>query len=697
MRKSLFRAFLFAASFALVAGGLLSACGDPAAPGGKDDPRDQKKTKPPPQDGRIVHVAPCPAGQNGMDAASICSVERSYNTEHPLKAKVLTGDGNPAPDRVVHYEIVSQDESGLVNLLSKQQTTEDNGVAETTIVMSPDTTGNAKVKAYTNDENLGTVYWNIRVSPKGMAEYEVHVVYEGEAEVNQTEVAIFKSDKTCDQLRSKWAIRRNDSFDRTQLPTNITSKTEPLNPSGNKLERTFYFSENLEKQKAYTVWARSFKLKGNNKNEPDVELAWGCKDMNDKLGELENVQVEIKLKDHIPLLKEKYDVVHHFDLLNALPDKVEKWIRLLGLAVRSPGAFLVGCDSDDTYEVGNTTKKLCPHLKMGESMDGLLIELLGFLGNSNSTIKGWIQDLKNNDLINETLRTAVDEVVFKLVGKNEFADTAVKVTRDIFDSLQNFGVKGPMRFMNQPMPTYQNGEAVLQIPKDGAMQAWHEFAFYWQKDQMCEKAQDFQACRTSWFLAQEIMEGQDSAIEGKFSATMTGSQDLHINQHKLKFNFGALLIGVVEHVVLPRYFSKAANNGGDVVKDLDTDPADGTVTLEELLGGTIADCGKVAKKVGTFEDTIEKVCKGLRKKLVEKFEEMLIKQLSFESDNVTIGSPQGKPCTIYQPGVYPDSWNNQPLPFIDRLGKQDKGKQCDWDVKFSFADSVPGTFYGTTN
>ena len=686
---------------ALAAGGGVMACGGYSNPGeGEDPPPENQNPDPPPQNGKIVHANDGCEGKTGEDDP--CYLDETTHREFGLSVKVQKPGGEGAGNRQVNYEIVSQDSSSLLSLATKSDTTNDDGIAEVNIRTSDMETGSGRVKATTTNDELGAAFWDLTISKKGGSAYEVHVKYDGDSTIGEAEVGLFSSSKSCDQLRDAWEIRRNDDFSPTNLPSSLTRDTRRLNLEGNMLQQTFTFggddSEVPKTGNSYTVWVRGFKQQNDGTSEPPVELGWGCEDDTAELTVDDTVEVEVNLRDHIPQLREKYTVRHNFDLVDALPDRVENGIRLIGLFVKSPGAFVVGCKPGDTQvERGGEQVDLCP--------DGEVDGVLDFLGNLNflpDSIKDYAEQATENAAVRESVRDVLDAYIIDKLFKNvSWANTARKMSEDIYKTVTNFGVKGEMRFETRPSPEYgQNGEPQLTLPEDGTSQSWQEFSFYWRDSQNCEDSEDFQSCRTQWWPAQKFLSGDDRFIEGNFEAHMGGANALHISEHNLNLNFGALVIGAVEQVVLPRYFSDVGSDGGNVVRDVDENE-DGTVTFQELLGGTLVNCQSIVDS-GDFssealEDAVFRLCENFQSAIVDRFKTAIKERLSLNDATVTIKSPEGEPCEIHQPNPYPGQPDSSPkLPYIERLGKVDA--KCSWDVNIDFAsDTVEGFFYGTSD
>ncbi|MFB6265325.1 MAG: hypothetical protein ABEL76_17125, partial [Bradymonadaceae bacterium] len=574
----------------------------------------------------------------------------------------------------------------------------------------------------------------IGVAPKGGGNYRVDIVHKGKSRIEDLKVALFpapksksggqKGGKSCGDLRDAFDDRRDPSTNATIPPADL-EVTDQMDANG----KTGEVLIPRDRGKAYTVWVRGYKLTANT-NEPPVEYAWGCA-TGGKVSPGKTVEVDVALRDQLPLLKSRYDkVTHHYNLVGVLPPNIRRIINLVGMFTKSPGAFVVGCDKDKT--TGRNGKKLCPQ----GDVPGLLEVLKDQLP---SNLAQAIDDLKSSGIWGSTLRQIIDQVAFSIIGQSKLAGESINIARDVYDNLRNFRVRGPITFdrAQLPKPSYgQNGSAVQQsIPKAAAVQKWNEFGFFWNDG--CKNAKDPKACRTKWFSARKIIKNKNrtnaAGASGHFAAMRGGLKTVSIEPHSLKVNFGGLLIGLLERVVLPRYFSDGVQR--ETVVNLDDNCPnrnkacpDGEVTFTELFRAVL-DCNDVAdavdKRVG-LGSTAKKVCRSLQSQIVARLKGYIRKQLSVSSKGVvelesgtliregethngqTCSPKNGKkrcevdaPCTLEQPATYPGSWKQSPLPYVQSFGSKDPhDARCDWivDVTFSgqYTGKVAGTFYGPT-
>lgn len=706
-------ALLFALS---LGGATLTACGSFAAgdsPGGDSEP--EHETEPPSGEARLFHATSPTCTEGLSDLTKPCSFSWATENSIELRAKLLDEEGNPSPDHAIDFEL--SEGADLGRLDSTTPTTDAEGIASVELTTG-ESRGELKITASTRNDEVNDLEWIVNVRPEGGGELLVNVNYEGAyddiseiPDVDQTRVSLFESSKDCDTLRSEFGVRHERNFDLSNLPTSETSREESLGSDGTA---TFTFNESVDTGTAYSAWVQTYRA-AQSDDEPEVEVAWGCAASSDELQLGETIEVDVEVLDHAPILEEEYQLTHHFNLTEALPDSVERWVGLLGLLVKSPGAFLVGCEPGDTKTLPDGTMvELCE--------DGGIDGIISLISNSDiaksilpSDVVQWVEDILNSGLAREAARDAIDSIVLEQLDDISGVAEARTITDDIISSLEHFGVRGPMRFDNRPRPTYEDGEPVVEFSEEAAVQKWTQFAFYWRYGENCEDANDYNSCRTKWLDADDFASGSDGLIEGQFSAKMTGIRSLQIDEHSLTFNFGDVLIGLLEHVVFPHYFSAEAG-GDNVIKDVDTEAPKGVVTFDELLGGLLVRCDDIADQPpigdddgsvnGTLETAVNKLCTNLRSSLVDQLKDWIKAELKLENTRVTVASPtseleqwdEDQPCTLHQPDSYPESWNNAPLPYIEQLGEKDA--QCEWNASFlsdsdsSAFDDISGTFYG---
>lgn len=674
--------------------------GDVTGPG-NSGPQEPPVGEDPPDGGTFSHL-----DESGCDSTrASCTRNEEAGRSIFLQARVTDGAGRASSNNVVYYAIESGRDLAEFAPASSALTGVD-GVAAVELNIG-DNEGRVRVSARTDDPGMGTLTWEVYIRPSGRGAYVVDVMYDGEAGLGDSQVLVFPGSVSCDELVLGYAERRSGDVDLGTLPVALAEETKRLEVSDTgRLGATYSFDQRLEASESYTVWARGYRLPAANVSEPTVELTYGCAEGGVvQPGRL--TDVDIAMVDHVPVFQGPYSVTHTFDLVDAIPDKVERFVRLFGLLVASPGSFLVGCQPG---AVGINGEELCPE-SHGGSVKGLL-DLLAESAIPEDTdsrflqrIQSLLDRLEGSSLGRDALRTVVDALVIHEVYRaNPAVGTATEVTADILDTLRHFTVRGPMRFDADVLPSIVDGTPQLDLPEGAATQTWNEIAFRWTGDRQCLGDDDPKSCRTRWYDLRRIVGSGREPVSGSFAAQLENDGGLTIESHSLDFNFGAVALGALEHAVLPRYFSSKDGSGG-LVADLDGaagGAADGVVTVEEILQGTLADCHVVAIGVdggrGPLYSTVRTACNELVHGLTVKLEDLLIDALRVDGDTVRVSTSRTamgqSACQVSQPGVYPSSWEAEPLPIVGRIGGSAPEQRCRWTMGLSFSpDPISGSFW----
>jgi hypothetical protein len=603
-----------------------------------------------PEDGQLLHVAP------DCDPGSVsCLVDLTWSSSKPLMAKLVDADGEPIENAAVEFEMPRNEAEGTFLSAATVYTNED-GIAE--VELQADTTsGSAEVRA--SAEGLEPIKWVVGVSSKGSAAYRVMFEHAGNADLKKITVRLLESSVTCDEFMAN--PNQQAIFQRDNL----------VDAQGNLPTVVFPDIDNGE---SYTAVAKAFSAQND-----EVEVAYGCKDGNPPIENGQPVDVIVPLIDYIPHIVGEYSVTHSFDLRDALPENVRQIVDLIGLLATDPGAFLVGCPDGGSG---------CP----AGGVDGLVQILVDFLPAGD--LRDTITDFLNSSIGNGIVRDAINGIADDWLDNNapEWLDNTVDISGDIYETLKEFRVEGLIRISERPVVEIDEntGEVVGLIQEGTAEQVWSEFLFFWSNG--CEGAADPQACATRSFGASEF--ATDGVVDGEFTATVVGSNKLIINQHTLSLNYGALLVGVVEKVVLPAIF-------GNECGDSDNLPCDSIdLALQEIIA-----CSDVADAVADPGETtygiVDNLCQNLLAEASDRLRAYASENLVASGEDVfLIGSPSEEACTIYQPEVYQDDWPGKPRPYIEKFGEEDPtDMRCKWDVSIKFSDSytaeMDGNFYGT--
>lgn len=502
---------------------------------------------------------------------------------------------------------------------------------------------------------------------------------------------LYKSDVTCAMIREDLARERDDDPN-----TNPTLTAESTNLGIANIDGTLplVVFPGLANNQAYTVSAKALSRANN-----EVESAFGCQDNNPPITNGNSVDVTVNLIDNLPRIAGSYDVTNTFSITDAicnpdgqggydgvLPGGVCLAIDLIGRLATDPASFLVGEGNGDT------------------GLIGLIVDFLpdnGLLGDLKNAINSFL----NNGFIAGLGRDALNSFFDDWINNNapSWVKSAVDITGDIYKSLKEFKVSGVMRISTEPQASFDaNTNEVIGILAADAMgtkpgkQVWEEITVFWTG--ACAPNAPA-ACRERTFSAGDLG-ATSSVIEGYFTGSIVPLNDpenpgygLNIDEHTLTLNYGVLILGIIEQVVLPSIFGQnvtSIESALDQLLILAVGGNDGCDSLGQFIADSVGG-GDTVKNIG------KNLCTNLLESASDGIREFLTENLTIGGeDNFLISTPDGKPCRIYEPSVYSGEWTGKPLPYIEDLGKAEM--QCEWDVKIKVSASeiinTEGTFSG---
>lgn len=616
------------------------ACGDDTTSSESNEGRPDNTTDTPGDDGELRHL-----GDSCDSDESTCTLTLTTGTEQDLEVELVDGDDTPVHDAQIDFEVDNEGDAEVG--VGSSSTYTDAGEASTTVT-SGENVGNASITAsVADDEDVDPIEWEVVVSSKDAGPYEVTFAHDGEAELGDLDVRLYEPDTSCSDLESG------------SPPTAAHERSDAVSSSGDFPPVTFPDIQNGE---SFTVAAHAYSYENG-----EVEAAYGCEDDTDEVDSGSAVEVEVELIDHLPQVAGEYAVTHHFDLRDALPDRVRGVVNLIGRLATDPGSFVLGCPDDGGEE--------CPD--DATSLVGILVDFL-----PDGDLKDSIEDFVDSDIANAVARDAINQVAEDWLSQVPGYDEA----GDVYDTMRQFRVDGTMRIDDEPDVSVdeENGEVVGELADGAGYQQWEEIVVYWTGNCSEDDAED---CPERSFGTRDL-DQDTTAVEGEFGGTVTGD-GLEIDAHTLSLNYGALLTAIVENVILPEVF-------GDNCGDSENEACD---SFEDSLR-TMLDCGDVASLVadeegGSTYDVVEDMCDNLVDQAGNQLRDYAAEELVAEGDDVfQIGS--GSTCQLHQPDSYEESWETSPYPYAETLGTEEE--ICEWDVSIQFSGDDPtevgGEFWG---
>lgn len=607
--------------------------------------------------GRLMHVTPCDPNQTS------CTVPLTFAAQADLNVKFIDGNGNPVVNRGVSFSTVDPVEAAGTVLRARNAVTNSQGVA-TVSINAGNTPGTAQVVvSVANEPAITPIRFTVAINSKDSAYYEVAFDRTGNAPISHVDVYLYRPNVTCEALAEDLARERdNNPATFPQLTAEFTRRGL-VNADGTIPNVIFPDVRNGE---AYTVAAKGYSL-----TNDEVEVTYGCKANNPAVANGLPVTVRVGLLDHFPLVTGTYNVVHSFDLRQGLPPSVRTVVDMIGRVVTDPGSFVVGCPPNPP------DPSVCP-----PGSEGIIQILADFLPDGD--LKNSILSFLNSNIANAVIRDLVNELFFTYFNTNapDWLRTTRTITEDIYNTLKQFRVEGKMFFNEAPVARAdQNGNLIYLLPDNSGRQLWNTLIFYWSRG--CEGQP--QSCRV-YRIASNQLGTNASPIEGLFSGALLAHDKLEIFPHTLTFNYGTIILAVIERIALPEIFGPQINS------------------IETLLTRFI-NCQTLSEQASSstnVQTIVRNLCTNLLSQAAGSLRDYVNQNLVLQgNDHFRISTPDGQPCTIHQPANYVGNWPNKPLPYIEGMGKSEPVEmQCKWDVRLRFSqESQPtqmlGTFHGT--
>lgn len=628
----------------------------------------------------LRHVEPhCTPGQ------ITCSRTMSIGDTITLRVQLLNSDGDAIPQALVAFDLTRINGGEGAALDSLQAFTDSNGIAEVPLNSRDDNPGanmgSLEIRASIEDiDGVEDLIFNVGISTKDGASYIIRYTHDGQATPNRVRTRVLDSNITCNEAIA-------DFFATGSWPQAIVNLSPvPVYPNGDISDAIYPQVSNNE---SYTIVGIAIEDVGSE----TVDVAYGCSDNNEAVTMGQDVIVEIALGDHIPHIAQSYGVTHHFNITDALPPAVQSIISLIETLSNNPAAFILGCPAENTAVCcpsGPTQQNAAGNTVCTDGGHYGLFDIMLDLGVLGSSIEGYIDTFREGvmlgwamDLLNGMLFGDPDDPNDTGILPSWVHNTVVGAG-DIAGMLQAFNVNGRMFFDEQPTLGTEGGQVVGFLAEENNRQYWDSLVFTWNYG--C--AGQGPACSQIPISASDVGSGSSNIIEGSFEAKVLGATAMEIRQHSMTLHYGALLLAVIEQIVLPSIFGPTITSLEDILAD----------TSQGGLG--LLPCDTIAEFAGNpgsnIYNAVHGACGQLRQQATDSLRNYIEETLVADGDDhFQIGTPEGEPCSIYQPTNYVgSSWPGSPLPFIEQLGRSDESLRCKWDTRIRFSQNSPGVTVG---
>jgi hypothetical protein len=438
-------------------------------------------------------------------------------------------------------------------------------------------------------------------------------------------------------------------FDPLRPGTAEQSQKRPLDARGFPLNFTF---TNLRNGTRYTAVATALTIE----DGQDVVIgSWGCSDERPLIENGQNPEpVQIQMMDVLPDVTGTWSVNSRFNLSEALPPNVRQIVDPILELFSDPASFLSGY------------------------------------------ITRFIQE--QFDLDSGSIQTVVDgiiqDVLESLIGANETVENILVGGGDIAEAIRNFNLIGTVAI--EPEDISANGLI------EGADLVYNTIGYRWRLN--CDSDQDYErdpSCGDDFVSLGGFGSGSVPLIEAQWSGAIVSNGDydpsrgrswfheLSVEDHTIDFNYGLIILFLIEKVALPQLFP--AENGMPAVNSLNGLLAR-FVRCEELFDN----------------NTLQSVCEAA----IDGLSDLVRGQLSdleFGSDNFTLGTPDSKPCGLYEQmeNYGSPAPNVAHFPRFSRMGLEEADNvdfgdlRCQWGATIQWSadpndqSNASGRWFGT--
>ncbi len=563
-----------------------------------------------------VNNNPVP-GKGRLEHVTSQSESMNANSTLMLKVRHKDANGQNVANSVIRWEIVGQSEGTA--LAATQSVTQSDGVA-TADLFSANREAFFDVKAsVADDPEVDPIVFRISVRSKEFASYNVVADYQGSRPftTNNVTVFLFPNTMTCAQL------------DYHVLLSAERSETRPRDAAGFPMRYVF---TNLNNGSSYTAFAVAY-ADGNDK----VIGAWGCNDDRPVIAEGNDPEdIVIEMQDNVPVISGRWNVTSRFDLSQAVPENVAQYLNPILDFFVDPAGTVVTLAADYIMEE---------------------------FGISLGAFQGLVEDI-------------VGVLLDQAINSNQTVSQVFTAAGDVSEILRNFQLQGQLTV--NPNQVDPSGAIT------GGLIEYFTFGYRWRLACDPGEFEENPSCGDNYV---SFNDADVQPLIGTFNGAVIPNpnyspnqgriwyHELAIEDHPVDFNYGQIILYLIEKLALPYLFQ---NNANGCIID----------SLESLLACYVQ-CDEIFPDSNTFES----ICEVLLTELSGIATDFLTEQ-SLSYENFTFGTPADNACALYEKADNEYGAPTPPARFHDpqfkEMGKEQTHPQagdlrCDWDVKIQFS------------
>jgi len=575
-----------------------------------------------------------------------CDFEMSFNQIRAFKVQFFV-EGQPFQSQQIDWELTGHKDdqnNPIISVDTLSSGTDADGIA-TLKVQTKDIAGEFVIKANAVSQyyTAKPLEFKVKIQPKMVEPLTIKLKYEGINTLDNFNVYLF------DQYGGEPACLAMDP-DSPPFPAAKSQSVASVTQS----VKFMSFSE-LSAQKpklTFTAIAVGSKANGN------AALAFGCNDTEVIVEMGKSRIVTIVLMDIPPKYAGTYEVVNHFDMISALPDDVEKFVETIIDFFNSPTAGLLKL----TCQLG------------GNSLSGLC-----------DTIFATPQepDIEQLTAVGTIIVQVVNSILYGLLADNIGKDILF-TGKDVGNILRDLEIHATLTLFEEPDNTGFLGKEFTEV-------TWDTVAFQWTLGETCNPADPWCGLKSYSFnaIGQDVVIGNfdmqiDQYAAGKYYGMI-------VKPYSLNFKYGLFINFVIEKMLLP----ELAGDGSDGLPVVDSYEK----FIKSLLAGkeclvydnccTLFVQSIIEQSSPVLQGTLSAGCEALITLGTGYFENWLGGLDASSGDSLTLFTPDGQPCTLYDK-------NNDHV--IDAMGKAEpEAERCMWKTQlmiFGAPVVFDAAFYG---
>lgn len=249
----------------------------------------------------------------------------------------------------------------------------------------------------------------------------------------------------------------------------------------------------------------------------DIPVAYGCNDEQPTITDGFDAEVQVVLDELRPNIEGEYDIVTRVDLLDALPEPWSTNLTLIGRLFSDP--------------------------------TDLIIDLL--LGDPESTSDGFLGGsiIVDNPLLRQWVEAGLDSILDSIISDE--LQEVFDIGGAVYRVVSQFTLAGDLVVVAEPD---ENG-----LLASNNIHRYHTMTINW--DVNCPDNAPEDCGKIDLSMSERLAEV--GTFSGEFGGSVRTGQTgyfLEIDRHSMAFNYGALVLTLVEQIVFPEIFGPGINS-----------------------------------------------------------------------------------------------------------------------------------------